>query len=696
MGRGANREGPYEKTIDPRPWTTDPRDGDPRSVVRGPVRGYLTAGLLGFLLTSGPLDGRLGSSRVIREIQLRVWVLTCQAALSPSEPVWWATSTSAYRGIVELLLLHGIPFDVRWIDLQPLRPEEFTFRRVPASVLWLACPAGSVSDADVRVLRQAVWAGATLWGPVETWDGRLADLFGVTVDGPATLRGVQTLDPLEDSAARSYAVAPRTLRRLRPRPGVRVLATGADGSPLLTLRTYGEGGAVAVAVPTDQLFLLKPKLDYWVTHTDGLNGVVRDWLVASSPYGLWMAPLRRTAVLRMDDPQTGSKIWLRNQPPPPLTRYPEITPAEWDRIADMLRARQAVLSVMYVPAFVDDGDAANGDLLVRGQAVPRRCGQMFDSRDVVFVGRGGGWTDPYYDFPAEFQAIKRLFDAGVLDVESHGLIHTTMFLDDWCRDSARSQKNLWMSEFYDRLRGIAPPPTAQEARLRQSVEKIRAAFGQAPVVFAPPLHQYTSATPVVAQSLGLSLLHALTMFVLDRQPIVEAAGFVTYWVHLPDVPDRMALDGGYPMAIGMHDWDFRRLPFPWLAGWLDMYRGLGVRRFIGFRELVGYMSARLGVTYMETLDGLQQVVAEVDVRRTGGPGGAESRYFASRPMPWLVYLPDDSLTAVRTATYEAVPFERLQTSVYRVDVPAFGDRTVQRLVLVLRPGVETFRRGVGR
>lgn len=684
------------------PWTIDRRPPNVDRSLR-PSRGdrrvastAISLFLLGLLAVAGPLRGRLGSSRVLREVQLRVWVLTCQAALSPSEAVWWAPSTSAYRGVVELLLLHGIPFDVRWIDLQPLRPEEFTFRRVPASVLWLACPAGAVSDANVQALRQAVWTGATLWGPVETWDGRLADLFGVTVSGPTTLQDVRTLDPLEDSTGRVYAVAPRTFRPLRPQPGVQVLATGADGSPLLTRRVYGEGGAVAVAVPTDQLFMLKPKLNYWVTHTDGLNGVIRDWLVASSPYGLWMAPLRRTAVLRMDDPQTSSKIWLRNQLPPALTRYPEITPAEWDRIADMLRARQAVLSVMYVPAFVDDGDAGNGDLLVQGRAVPRRCGQTFDSRDVVFVGRGGGWTDPYYDFPAEFQALKRLLDAGVLDIESHGLLHTTMFLDDWCQDSARSQKALWMSEFYDLLRGIAPSPAAQEARLRQSIEKIRSAFGRAPVAFAPPLHQYTRATPVVAQSLGLPILHALTMFVLDRQPIVEVAGFVTYWVHLPDVPETMALEGAYPLAIGMHDWDFRRLPFTWLASWLDMYRGLGIQRFIGYRELVGYTSARLRLTYVETLDGLQEVIAEVDIGRTGGPGGAESRYFASRPMPWLVYLPDDRLTSVRTVSHEAIPFERLQTSVYRIDVPAFGDRAVQRLVLVLQPGVETFRRDVGQ
>ncbi|MCS7312667.1 MAG: hypothetical protein NZ742_07115, partial [Acidobacteria bacterium] len=79
--------------------------------------------------------GSLGESRVLREVQLRIWVLTCQAALSPSAPVWWASSTPAYRGIVELLLLHGIPFDIRWVDLQPLRSEEFTFRRIPASVL---------------------------------------------------------------------------------------------------------------------------------------------------------------------------------------------------------------------------------------------------------------------------------------------------------------------------------------------------------------------------------------------------------------------------------------------------------------------------------------------------------------------------------------------------------------------------------
>ncbi|MCS7312666.1 MAG: hypothetical protein NZ742_07110, partial [Acidobacteria bacterium] len=555
--------------------------------------------------------------------------------------------------------------------------------------------AEAISDANVRVLRQAVWAGATLWGPVETWDGRLADLFGVTVGSPTTLQGVRTLNPLEDSAERVYAVAPRTFRPLRPQSDVQVLATGTDGSPLLTRRVYGAGGAVAVAVPTDQLFMIKSTPDYWMTYTDGLNGVVRDWLVASSPYGLWMAPLRRTAVLRMDDPQTSSKIWLSEQPPPPLTRYPEITPAEWDRIADTLRARQAVLSVMYVPGFVDDGNVGHGDLFVNGRAVPRRCGQIFNSRDVIFVGRGNGWSDPYYDFPAEFQALKRLFEAGVLDIESHGFLHTTMFLDEWCRDPTRSQKPFWMSEFYDLLRGMAPSPAAQMARLRQSIEAIRSAFGPAPVAFAPPLHQYTPATPVVAQSLGLSVMHALTMFVLDRRPIVEVSGFVTYWVHLSDVPGAMVLDGAYPLAIGMHDWDFRQLPSTWLASWLDMYRGLGIQRFIGYRELVGYMSARLRLTYMETLDGLKQVIAEVDIGPTGGPGGPESRYFASRPMPWLAYLPDDRLTAAQTSTYEAVPFERLQTSLYRIDVPAFGDQAIQRIVLVLRPGVETFHQDAG-
>jgi hypothetical protein len=602
------------------------------------------------------------------EWDLRVEVWTCEADLPSKVPVWWARRPSRARPVIEFLRLNGLPSEVRWLDQTQRLPIG---RR---GLAWLACPATALSDDAVRGLREAVRKGTTLVATADVWDVRLADVYGARVEAARfPVRSVR----LQRPAPADTSTVPIRPRRARPivvtdPAGTEVwVATEHPARALVVRHAYGEGAAVLIGFPADELWSVRPdRLDGW------LFRALTAWLPVAVA-----APLRHAAVLRMDDPQTSSKIWNTEAPPSYQTRYPGLTASEWAEIGRLVEVHQARLSVMYVSGFVDDGDGQAGELDLQGRPVAERvCGRIYDVKDVTY--RLG---DRLYDFPSEFRALRELAARGVVDIESHGYIHTTPFLQDWCRDPQRSRRFLWISEFFDLFMRRPVPEATQEAHLQASIDRIRRWFGRAPVTFSPPMHAYDEATPVIAQRLGLALMHAQTLFDLTRTPILETARLITRWAHLPYVEDPDLDASGYPIVIGLHEWDLRTHvpPIRWIHHQIAFFQHRGYRRIISFRELAGYMGARVEARY-EVGPDRETVVLTVDLDRTGGPGGPESRFFSDQPMRWTLYAPGRNVVRVADGQGRALNYYIDAPGVWTVEFPPFGSRSEQRMTVTLR------------
>lgn len=608
------------------------------------------------------------ASPALADWDLAVEVWTCETALPSGVPVWWARQPSAARPVVEFLRLNGLPSVVRWLDRPGSRPVG---RR---GLAWLACPASALSDDVVQELREAVRTGTTLVTTADAWDARLADVYGVRVEAYRwTVRSVIFRRP-DGADASEVPIRPRRARRvvIADPAGVEVWATtGRPARPLIVRHPYGDGAAVLIGFPADELWSVRP---------DRLDGWVFRYLTAWLPVAV-AAPLRHTAVLRMDDPQTSSKIWNTEAPPRYQTRYAGLTAAEWAEIGRLVGVHQARLSVMYVSGFVDDGDGRAGTLYLQGRPVAdRACGRIYDVRDVTY--RLG---DRVYDFSAEFQALRDLVARDVVDIESHGYIHTTPFLQEWCRDPQRPRQFLWISEFFDLYMKRPVPEATQQAHLQASIDRIRRWFGRAPVAFSPPMHAYDEATPVIAQRLGLAVMHAQTLFDLTRTPILETARLIVHWAHLPYVEDSDLNESGYPVVIGLHEWDLRTHvpPIRWIHHQIAFFQHRGYRRIISFRELVGYLGAYVQARYRQKSD-REEVVLTVRIDRTGGPGGPESRFFSSHPMRWTLYAPGRDVVRVVDGQGRGLNYYVDAPGVFTVEFPPFGSQSEQTMTVTLK------------
>lgn len=608
------------------------------------------------------------ASPALTDWDLTVEVWTCETALPSGVSVWWARQPSAARPVVEFLRLNGLPSVVRWLDRPGNRPVG---RR---GLAWLACPAAVLSDGVIQELREAVRTGTTLVTTADTWDARLADVYGVRVEAYRwTVRSVIFRRP-DGADASEVPIRPRRARRvvIADPAGVEVWATtGRPARPLIVRHPYGDGAAVLIGFPADELWSVRP---------DRLDGWVFRYLTAWLPVAV-AAPLRHTAVLRMDDPQTSSKIWNTEAPPRYQTRYAGLTAAEWAEIGRLVGVHQARLSVMYVSGFVDDGDGRAGALYLQGRPVAdRACGRIYDVRDVTY--RLG---DRVYDFSAEFQALRDLVARDVVDIESHGYIHTTPFLQEWCRDPQRPRRFLWISEFFDLYMNRPVPEATQQSHLQASIDRIRRWFGRAPVAFSPPMHAYDEATPVIAQRLGLAVMHAQTLFDLTRTPILETARLIVHWAHLPYVEDSDLNESGYPVVIGLHEWDLRTHvpPIRWIHHQIAFFQHRGYRRIISFRELVGYLGAYVQARYRRKSD-REEVVLTVRIDRTGGPGGPESRFFSGHPMRWTLYAPGRDVVRVVDGQGRGLNYYVDAPGVFTVEFPPFGSQSEQTMTVTLK------------
>ncbi|MGH7494853.1 MAG: polysaccharide deacetylase family protein [bacterium] len=349
-----------------------------------------------------------------------------------------------------------------------------------------------------------------------------------------------------------------------------------------------------------------------------------DLLTRSSP-GIVRPAMGGIMALRMDDPGAPIKAYFDGY------RHTGLSPAKWRQVVSLLEQQQAEMSIFYVPAWVDDGDAARGILEHEGKIVaPRIPGRIYDAKSVVYTVHENAVR---MDQAAEYEILKAA--APTLDFESHAHTHMEIDLECWLQAADKYSNKAWYRELYhlhdDR------DLTVEETRavLQNSADKIAAWFAKAPTTLVPPGHKISSNTLHVAGKMGFRLLAMNTVFLLDSTHYLEA-GYVRNpgFEHWQDFDASLIVEG-FPVIGYMHDRDIALLGSAWLARGMRGWQGVGIRRFVTFRELAGLLRAKITAHVAR-----HSVSGWVDISGTGGIGDRhESRYFAQHEFPLHVTLP---------------------------------------------------------
>lgn len=517
------------------------------------------AGLLAVWFVVGQLP------RAPSRTRLMVLVVTSSQELPRQGAVWKEASAHDGQRYAELLSAANIPFEMMWMERFeiPLRYlVEGGLRKYAAIIL--ATSPRNLSDRSVEALLLASKRyGVSLLAAGDAVDGRLRLAFG--------------LDELRPEAAPE--------RRLRALTWARARG-GADGTPLRVVNRFGRAVNYYFAA-TGRGFL------------DGYGPAqreVREALTANGGYGMVWASLAGAAVLRMDDALFNGSSFQQD-PRWPGGLFVRIDEAAWDRVRAILARHGARMSVGVVTGYVDDGDEVRGTLYRRGQVVTRRrCGEVYDSREMVYVDRQGPRPGRRYDYESEYRGLSKGVREGILDPEVHGWSHVSPDRAGWCRAPDRYANLDWLME-------LAPqqgrPTTAEDQQriLTEGTRRIVAWFGVPPSALIPPAHGVNEETDVVAREFGLRLLNGVFLSLLRPERVIQNGKIKTFWAHwqadgLTDAP----LKAGYPFVVGLHDRELVRRGPEWFDGFLERWRALGVRRFITLRELAAHLGARLAAS----------------------------------------------------------------------------------------------------
>ncbi len=220
----------------------------------------------------------------------------------------------------------------------------------------------------------------------------------------------------------------------------------------------------------------------------------------------------------------GNVLFLKYLPPfRAWGPYRELTAQEWERILEVLRARDAVLTVAVTAAWVE------------------RSGQL-----VPFPER----------FPRAASLIREGVRGGLLEVANHGLTHCVV-------ESGAFRPRLFASnrtshrEFWDWV-----PADRQEQHLRRAQEILQSWLGINVVTFVPPGNVFGAATLVAARRAGLRIVSCASSPRRENGLVIV----------------------GNDRVVAFHDRDVVLGGIRWLRAAIDA-AALGGRRFRFVRDL---------------------------------------------------------------------------------------------------------------
>ena len=488
-------------------------------------------------------------------------ILAPEAELPPADRVWGRENrilppadreATSWLGLARLL---GWNADVRYRD-----PGGCGAATRCAVVARHPLAADEAQALRARLEREPLLVVA----PAAAAGTPLAELAGAHVSGGR---------PVEDGL-RWVGPGPKREWSAWPRVEVRELAAAEDcvtwarigEAPLVLARPVGNGVVATLAAHPVELADAAPSG----------SGLLRRLLTRGTPGPLAWLDLEGVVVPRLDDPGSASSAHLDDW------AHRSLTEAEWIAVADDLRARDARITVGYVPGWVDDGEPERGELLVDGEPVERLGGRVHPSPLVVYRAASG---DTAQDRPAEMRGIDRLRSSGAGELELHGHTHVRPPLEAWARAEDRHERVDW----YRELEELEP---GDDDSVALGLERFRASFGESPAALCCPGHACSPAAAESAARSGLGLVSAETLGVADGERLVwcdhvrspYADGAAGPWLQS---------DG--PVVAGLHDRDLVLQGTGWLGERLDEWLAHGARRICDLRELAAILEHRVAV-----------------------------------------------------------------------------------------------------
>ena len=357
-----------------------------------------------------------------------------------------------------------------------------------------------------------------------------------------------------------------------------------EGAPIVAMRPVGRGVVLS--------------LGFHPSHARDAGGtvtaVLEHMLCWGSPTPVAWLDWRGTMVLRMDDPGGAQNVHSRSW------AHRKLDEAAWAAIGADLRRRDARLSIAYVAGWVDDGEAARGDLRVAGRPVDRVAGAVYPSPQVQYLERHGHLPGVLHDYGGEYRGIQALRAAGLGDIELHGYTH--MFPDGarWAAAADRYDAVSWFRELGRSAEPVLATLPPDQHPLAQGVAALAQLFGVRPTTLVSPGDEWTDAALARALDLGLQLISSYYHAIRD-----DGRFCWTQHVCAPylDEPSAAWFDTPLPVVGYFHDRDVAVQGVDWMTHQLDQWQACGATRFVDFRECAGAVGRRLRM--QQTPAGLQ-------------------------------------------------------------------------------------------
>ncbi len=602
---------------------------------------YLPLALAGLLATWFVAGQR---APVPSRTRLMVLVVTTSQELPRRGAVWKEGTGHDAQGYVELLTAANIPFETMWMERFEI-PLPYLVEGDLRKYSTIILATSNLSDRSVETLLLASKrSGISLLAAGGAVDARLRLAFGIAELGSGAGPGVRALPWTE-------------------------VRSGGDGVPRQLVHRFGRAVNYYFAAG-GRGFL------------DGFGPAppaVREAIARNAGYGMVWASVAGVAVLRMDDALFNGSSF-QEDPRWPGGLYPRLDEAAWARIHAVLARHGAKMSVGVVTGYVDDGDAARGTLHRRGRVVSaRRCGEVYESREMLYVDRGGPRPGRRYDYESEYRGLLLGVRGGSLDPEIHGWSHVSLDREGWCRAADRYTNFDWLMELAPRQ---GRPATAEDQRriLGEGTRRIVAWFGVPPSSLIPPSHGSDEGTEVVARDFGLRLVDGPFLSLLRPDRVIQNGKIKAFWAHwqgdgVTDTP----LRAGFPVVVGLHDRELVRRGAEWFEGFLGRWRALGVRRFVTLRELAAHLGAGLAAT-LES----DRLTVIVEPARLSLPGVAGAPAGLDIPLSLRVRIPAGR--TVGEVLVNDAPWSdyRVEAPDVELTLPPPGGRERQTVRLALR------------
>jgi hypothetical protein len=344
-----------------------------------------------------------------------------------------------------------------------------------------------------------------------------------------------------------------------------------DGNPLITARAVRRGTIVTLGFHPSEFCDAAPVA----------SQLLKRLLIWGPPGPAAWFDLSGTLVLRMDDPGGSQNVFSRNW------CYPKLSEDAWGNMTEILRRHEARISLGYVPAWVDDGDAERGRLQVAGRVVPRRAGEIWPSHQVQYRDLCGHQPGALYDYQSEYRGIRRLCRAGCGDVELHGFTHLHPDRLAWAGADDRYENVHWFRELGQAAAEAINRLPADGHPLARGVEALQTTFGVRPTTLICPGDEWTNGVLETALDLGFALISSYHLAVRCEERFCWAQQIQAPYLN---EPAPRWFESIFPVVGYFHDFEPATQGVSWFRDHFERWLAAGARRVMDFRELSAHLA----------------------------------------------------------------------------------------------------------